>query len=197
MTCRESRGNVNGCDARCPYFAPRIVASSVKPPPLYPLEKCYMRHIPTSGAASVIVVRRNPDKSLRAMFLSLDLWKVGIRECFVDVRLTEEQLTRELRAAKPPFEESTLSDCQQLVKAAERISREVGYPIPWEYDRWQSMLDDMKRVPDPPGSLYKCAKCGGDLPENAAALMKTYALQSDVQFYIVCRKCGGEFADEW
>ncbi|MBM3213627.1 hypothetical protein FJZ36_01705 [Candidatus Poribacteria bacterium] len=197
MTCRESRGKVQGCDARCPYFAPRIVTSGIRQPPHLPLHKCFASYLPQSGVAVAVVSRKNPDGSLRAMFLSLDLWKVGIRDCFVDSGMTDAQLTNEVNQYQPPLAEKTLPECQQLIKWAETISREVGHSIPWEYEHWASMLDDMRRVPPPSGSLYKCAKCGDDLPPKAAELLKQYALRPEIQFYLVCRKCGGEFDDAW
>ena len=59
------------------------------------------------------------------------------------------------------------------------------------------MLGDIGKVPDIDGSLYKCAKCGDNLPQKAIDLMKRYALRADMQFYMVCRKCGGEYDDSW
>lgn len=196
-TCREHRGKVEGCDARCPYYAPLIVTSGVRPLGHLPLNRCWANYLPQSGVATVVVSRKNPDGSLRAMFLSLDLWKVGIRDCFVDTRITEEELTKAIQQIRPPLEEKTLPECQQLVKWAETISREVHYPLPWEYHHWIGMLDDMSRVPLPEGSLYRCAKCGGNLPPKAVDLLKQYALRPDIQFYLACRKCGGEFDDSW
>ena len=38
----------------------------------------------------VVVARERPDGNLKAMFLLLDLWKRGIRDCFVDANLTKD-----------------------------------------------------------------------------------------------------------
>lgn len=196
-TCRESRGRVQGCDARCPYYAPLVVASEARAARRFPVHKCYLRRLPRSGLVTALVSRRNPDDTLRVMALLLDLWKVGVQECIVDASATEETVERLLRKHEGEFAEVELSECQTLAKWAETISREVGHEIPWEYTHWNSMLDDMSLVTPPTGSLYKCARCGDELPEKAVTLMKRYALDADVQFYLVCRKCGGEFEDEW
>ncbi len=196
-TCRDGRGRITGCDARCPYYAPLTLASDARAAPLLPLHKCYLRRLPRSGSTTVLVSRRNPDDTLRVMVLLLDLWKVGIQECFVDASTTEEALDKLLRKEGPEFEEVELSDCQTVVKWAETISREAGHDIPWEYAHWSAILDDMSQVAPPTGSLYKCARCSDELPEKAVALMKRYALDAQVQFYLVCRKCGGEFEDDW
>ncbi len=196
-TCRESRGRVAGCDARCPYYAPLVLASAARAARQFPLHKCFVRQLPQSGSATVVVSRRNPDDTIRAMVLLLDLWKVGIQECIVDASATDEAFERLLRKQDGDLEDAELPQCQSLVKWAETISREVGHELPWEYTHWNSILDDMAAVAPPTGSLYKCARCGDELPEKAVALMKRYALDTDVQFYLVCRKCGGEFEDDW
>ena len=196
-TCRESRGIVEGCDARCPYFAPKIVRLRELPVKNLPLHKAYLRYLPDSGCASVIVARQNPDGTLRAMTLLLDLWKVGIQDCFVDIAVLEEQVEKYAQSEEPPYEEKELLECQRYIKWAETISQQVGHEIPWEYKHWKSILGDMNAAPAHEGSLYKCAECMADLPEKAVELMKQYALRDDVQFYLACRKCGGEFEENW
>jgi DNA-directed RNA polymerase subunit RPC12/RpoP len=57
------------------------------------------------------------------------------------------------------------------------------------------MLGDMSMVPNPTGSLYKCARCGTDLAQPMVDTIKKYAQSEDVHFYIVCGKCAGEFED--
>ena len=75
------------------------------------------------------------------------------------------------------------------------MANSVGTPIPWDYQRWKYMLGDMSLVPNPTGSLYKCAKCGTDLPDPLVQIMKQHAQSEDVHFYMVCGKCAGEFED--
>ncbi len=197
-TCRESRGVVEGCDARCPYFAPMLTRNRSLPGKTYPLHKCYFRYIPESGCGSVLVARHNPDGTLRVMSLLLDLWKRGLQDCFMDVSVEEAALEKHIQSfEEPPYEEKELQECQRYINWAEKISQEVGHEVPWEYRRWKETLGNMNEAPAMEGSLYRCAKCMADLPHQAVELMKQYALRDDVQFYLACRKCGGEFDEEW
>jgi hypothetical protein len=41
---------------------------------------------------TVIVARERPDGNLKTMVLLLDLWKKGIRDCFVDANLSKAAL---------------------------------------------------------------------------------------------------------
>ena len=45
----------------------------------------------------MIVCRANPDETLRVIMLLLDLWKVGIQECIVDVSATTQAVDKLLR----------------------------------------------------------------------------------------------------
>jgi len=148
------------------------------------------------GMVSVVIARKKPDGNLQAMFILLDLWKKGIRDCFVDADLTEEELKEQVeRRGEVPFKEISFEEFQKLIRWGLEIARQVGTPIPEEFRIWGKMLGDLSKVPPPKGSLYKCAKCGGDLPDEVVELMKQYAQQDDIQFYILCRKCGGQFED--
>ena len=42
----------------------------------------------------VVGTRKRPDGNLKAMFLLLDLWKKGIRDCFFDANLSEKQFEK-------------------------------------------------------------------------------------------------------
>ena len=42
----------------------------------------------------VVGTRKRPDGNLKAMFVLLDLWKKGIRDCFFDANLSEKQFER-------------------------------------------------------------------------------------------------------
>jgi len=66
--------------------------------------------------------------------------------------------------------------------------------LPWEFTFWQDFTGDIEQIPyDNNRSLYRCPKCDEDLPDESVELMTQYALKEDIQFYILCRKCGGEF----
>ena len=170
-----------------------------------------------------VLARERLDDSLKVMFILLDLWKKGIRDCFVDAKVSKEKLeSRCTKVAKHyhiavppeiksseekdekkeeekrkqeefPFTEISFKDFQKLCRYAYRIAREVETEIPWGITYWSDMFGDMSKVPVVGGSLYKCPKCGADLPEQVVELMKQHAQSDDIQFYILCRKCGGQF----
>ena len=87
-----------------------------------------------------------------------------------------------------------LSECRKLIRHAVQIATAVKTEIPWEFKYWiQDMWGDITKFPETEGSLYKCPKCEADLPEQAVDLIIQHAQSDDIQFYILCRKCGGEF----
>ena len=64
----------------------------------------------------------------------------------------------------------------------------------FQFTFWQDFTGKVEQIPyDNNRSLYRCPKCDEDLPDEAVELMIQYALKEDIQFYILCRKCGGEF----
>lgn len=144
---------------------------------------------------TTIVSRKRSDEDLQAFFVLLDLWKKGMRDCFMDVRVSEEDLEEKARKLSEPHPiiQTKIENIQRIVKYGLRIAHEVKTEIPWEYHHWSWMLGDMRRVPELGGSLYKCPKCSDDLPQQSVDLMKEHAQSDDIQFYILCRKCGGQF----
>ena len=196
--CRKMRGKIEGCDESCFYYAPLIRRSRFLPSEEeLPIYTCLMTDTLNQGMVTAVIARKKPDGNLQAMFILLDLWKRGIRDCFMDADLTEEDLKEQVeRGGEVPFKEISYEEFLKLVRWGYEIAKQVKAPIPEELKIWgRKMIGDLSKVPPPEGSLYKCAKCGGDLPEEAVELMKQYALQDDIQFYILCRKCGGQFED--
>jgi len=194
--CRKLRGNIKGCNESCYYYAPLIRRSRALPEEKFPVYTCLATDSMLQGMVSAVIARKKPDGNLQAMFILLDLWKRGIRDCFVDADLTEEELKEQVeRRGEVPFKEISFEEFQRLIRWGLEIAKQVGTPIPEEFRIWGKMLGDLSKVPPPKGSLYKCAKCGGDLPDEVVELMKQYAQQDDIQFYILCRKCGGQFED--
>ncbi len=93
--CREKWGKIPGCDQHCRYYSPLIRASKIHSPPDFPAHQCLVSKSNDTGMLTVIVARERLDGNLRAMFLLLDLWKKGIRDCFVDANLSKEDLKRQ------------------------------------------------------------------------------------------------------
>lgn len=93
-----------------------------------------------------------------------------------------------------PYEPATFEECQKLIRRAVEISKAVESEFPWEFKYWlHDIWGDIRQFPEHEGSLYKCHKCEEDLPDQAVDLIKQHAHSDDIQFYILCRKCGGEF----
>ena len=372
--CQAKRAKIPGCDANCQYYKPLIKQSKFGPFPDYPLHSCLISYSTDTGLRIAVIVRRRPDGNLRAMFLLLDFWKRGIRDCFVVANLNPAELDRccqsvaksyqlslpidELysqylsgytesndfgrpltrknlqsenlalnkrvdtnsdyagrwnltdgdtgESAKPEdlldatqvtvdlgqpmlintiklwhywadgrtyhhnkvavslenkfdgeeitvfdsqydgeyaesregktlvfnpietryircwadgnsvnqwthfvelqafltlnvltnqfFSSISFADCQTFIRHAYEISIKTKNELPWEFTFWQDFTGDIEQIPyDNNRSLYRCPKCDEDLPDESVELMTQYALKEDIQFYILCRKCGGEF----
>ena len=92
------------------------------------------------------------------------------------------------------YEPASIRECQKLIRHAVQIATAVNTEIPWEFKYWlRDIWGDITQFPEIQGSLYKCPKCAADLPQQAVDLMIQHAQSDDIQFYILCRKCGGEF----
>lgn len=394
--CSAKRAKIPGCDHNCKYYSPLIVNSRKIPSPEYPPYRCMVSRSRDTGMVIVVGTRKRPDGNLKAMFMLLDLWKKGVRDCFYDANLTEKQferasqrfgssyvepeqtlpeeevqqdvkedetkqelvrvprntlvveaesaihfdkgvtlvddeaasngkaidstrgargyyeiyipktgkwyvwirtyyktssqdsywigiddavafpwdeqggpnaikiwavpgdnskwnrwlwdtathplgksipgyfhikrrgyyrlwtkgrepgtrldqilLTRSRRfnpenasegspipilTVPHPYEPASFEECRQLIRHAVEISKAVETEFPWEFKYWlNDIWGDLRQFPELEGSLYKCHKCEEDLPDQAVDLIKQYAHSDDIQFYILCRKCGGEF----
>lgn len=389
--CKAKRAKIPGCDAKCRYYAPLVVSSRVRQKPNFPIHRCLISRSKDTGMLIVVGTRKRPDGNLKAMFLLLDLWKKGIRDCFFDANLSEKQfekvsqriaknynlnepldlqdpdepeevirvpkdtliieadnaihldkgvnivdhaeasggkaidsapgaramheiyipktgkwylwarvffeyskdsywigmddaqpkpwdrdggpgaikiwsepddtskwgrwlwdtasndttdnrsrnrpaffhikrtgyyrfwskgreagsrldqilLTRardfnaqtetegkplRLRYSPHLYEPASIHECRKFIRHAVQIATAVDTEIPWEFKYWiRDIWGDITRFPETEGSLYKCPKCAADLPQQAVDLITQHAQSDDIQFYILCRKCGGEF----
>ena len=395
--CSAKRAKIPGCDHRCKYYSPLIVRSRKVAPPEYPLHLCLVSRSRDTGMLIIVGTRKRPDGNLKAMFLLLDLWKKGVRDCFYDANLSEKQFERacqqfgssytEPEQALPeeeeeeetepeeknikqelirvprntliieaetaihfddgvtivdeeeasngkaidsavgargiyevyipktgkwyvwirtyykysedsywvgiedvepnpwdeqggpnaikiwavpgdeskwnrwlwdtsthplgksvpgyfdikrrgyyrvwskgresgtkldqilltrsrrfnpetasegkaiplhtephPYEPATFEECRKLIRHAVEISKAVETEFPWEFKYWlNDIWGDIRNFPEHEGSLFKCHKCEADLPDQAVDLIKQHAHSDEIQFYILCRKCGGEF----
>ena len=389
--CRAKRAKIPGCDAKCRYYAPLVTSSRVRKKLNFPVHRCLISRSKDTGMLIVVGTRKRPDGNLKAMFLLLDLWKKGIRDCFFDANLSEKQfekvsqriaksynlnepldlhgpdepeevirvpkdtliieadnaihldkgvnivdhaeasggkaidsvngaratheiyipktgkwylwarvffeyskdsywigmddaqpnpwdrdggpgaikiwsepddtskwgrwlwdtasngttgnrarntpaffhikrtgyyrfwskgreagsrldqilLTRardfnaqtetegkplRLRYSPHLYEPASVHECRKLIRHAVQIATAVNTEIPWEFKYWiRDIWGDITRFPETEGSLYKCPKCDADLPQQAVELIIQHAQSDDIQFYILCRKCGGEF----
>ncbi len=399
--CSAKRAKIPGCDNRCKYYSPLIVQSRKVAPPEYPIHLCLVSRSRDTGMLIIVGTRKRPDGNLKAMFLLIDLWKKGVRDCFYDANMSEKQFeracqrfgnsytepehaipeeekeeieqererevkdkkqefiriprdtliieaetamhfdngvnvvedeeasnrraidsarnaraiyevyipkrgkwyvwirtyyksgsqdsywvgiedvepypwdeqggpnaikiwavpgddskwnrwiwdtsTHPLGKSKPgyfrvkrpgyyrvwskgrepgtrldqilltrsgrynpenategkpmptltqphPYEPATFEECRKLISHAVEISKAVETEFPWEFKYWlNDIWGDIRKFPEHEGSLYKCQKCEEELPDQAIDLIKQHAHSDDIQFYILCRKCGGEF----
>ena len=389
--CRTKRAKIPGCDEKCRYYAPLLVSSKALKAPDFPWHRCLVSCSHDTGMLIVVGTRKRPDGNLKAMFILLDLWKKGVRDCFFDANLSEKQfekvsqriartynlsepsdpdeadtpkpairlpkdtlvieadsavhldkgvrrigaegasggaaidslkgaraiheiyipktgkwyvwaraffekgkdsywigmddtlakpwdrdggpgairicpdpddtskwhrwlwntgpdslvntkqgiapaffliqrtgyhrlwskgrepgsrldqilLTRvrdfdtqtetegaplSVQGAPHPYRPTSIYECQKLIRHAAEIAIAADTEIPWAFKYWlQEMWGDITEFPKTEGSLYKCPKCTADLPDQVVDLMIQHAQSDDIQFYILCRKCGGEF----
>jgi len=173
-----------------------MVSSREISPPELKFHDALVSNSEKAGMMDLAIAWEKPNGRLKSMFLLLDFWKKGMLDCFVDVDISKEEFQQRCadmggRSAK----KINLDDARKLVKRALNISRDVGTPIPWDYQHWQSLLGDMAHIPTPKGTLFKCARCGGELSDRVIEVIKNHAQLEDAHFYMVCEKCAGEFED--
>ena len=149
-----------------------------------------------AGMMDLAIAWEKPNGRLKSMFLLLDFWKKGMLDCFVDVDISKEEFQQRCAdMGGSGAKKIGLDDARKLVKRVLNISRDVGTTIPWDYQHWQSLLGDMSHIPTPKGTLFKCARCGGELSDRVIEVIKKHAQLEDAHFYMVCEKCAGEFED--
>ncbi|HGJ64852.1 TPA: hypothetical protein ENS27_05610 [bacterium] len=195
VCCKRLRPGLSACSS-CKYYTYTLARSKDYPEPDPKFFKGWISDSEKAGLVMLALGFEKPDKRLKSIFFLLDFWKVGMKDCFVDVDITKEEFDQRFSImAERPAKNIDIKDARPLIKRALYISNSVGAPIPWDYQRWRYILGDMNSVPDPVGSLYKCARCGAELPDPIVETIKKHALSEDINFYMVCRKCAGEFED--
>lgn len=193
--CEKMRPNLSACSS-CKYYLYTLARSRELPETEPKFYTAIASDSEKAGLVSLAVAFEKPDGRLKTMFFLLDFWKSGMKECFVDVDITKEEFNRRISiiAGHEP-KKISIDDAKKLIQRALYISNAISAPIPWDYLRWKHLLGDMSDIPLPTGSIYKCARCGADLPDSIVSLIKEHAQSEDVHFYMVCEKCAGEFED--
>ena len=193
--CAEMRGKRDACRS-CRYNLLNMASSREIPQPELKFHSAIVSESEKSGMQDLAMAWSKPDGRLKAMFLLLDFWKKGMKDCFVDVDVSEEEFQQKCsNMGGVPAKKISLDDAKKLVKRAIHISKATELPIPWDYQHWRYLLGDISHIPDPKGSLYKCARCGAELTGPISEVIRKHAPLEDAHFYIVCEKCAGEFED--
>jgi hypothetical protein len=189
------RGKRAACET-CRYNLVNIKASREVPKPDPKFYTALVSDSEAAGMLDLAVAWQKPNGRLKVMFFLLDFWRKGLKDCFMDVDISEEEFQQRCASmGGRGVKKISLDDAKKLIKRGLYISEAVGTPIPWDYRHWQSLLGDMSHVPNPKGSLYKCARCGGELSKPVIEVVKNHAQLEDAHFYMVCEKCAGEFED--
>jgi len=189
------RPNLSACSS-CKYYLYTLARSRDIPEPEPKFYNALVSDSEKAGLLTLAVGFEKPNGRLKAMFFMLDFWKNGMKDCFVDVDTSKEEFEQRFAyMAGRPSKKISLNDAKALIQRSIYISNAVGTPIPWDYQQWKHLLGDMSNVPNPAGSLYKCARCGAELGNHMVDLIKKHSQSADVHFYIVCGKCAGEFED--
>ncbi len=139
----------------------------------------------------------------------IDLWKLGLKDSFGQRRMTEKEWNKMLdeyaeRGAE--LDSCSTEEAKWLVKHGLRIAKEIGTPIPPEFQEFQGVIGDLSSI-TVEGSLYKCFSCTkNDLPENIVERIKKVAkreLKSGAAgtpreeiIWFSCANCGSKNSDE-
>jgi hypothetical protein len=189
------RGKRAECQA-CRYNLASFVTSREIPRPEAKFFAAFASNTDRAGMLTLAIAWEKPDGRLKAMFLLLDLWKKGLKDCFMDVDISKDEFQQRcVNMVGSSAKMISLDSARVLIKRGLHISKAVGTPTPWDYQHWGYLLGDMSHLPDPEGTIYKCARCGAELGEPVIEVIRKHAQMEEAHFYMVCEKCAGEFED--
>ena len=193
--CLDMRGQRAECRT-CRYNLSNVTISREITPPEPKFFDAFISDSDKSGAVELAIAWESQNGRLKALFFLLDFWKRGMETCVFDADISKEEFqNRTAYMGGLASKKISLNDSKKLVKHALTISEQIGVPIPWDYQRWKSLLGDMSNVPSLQGSLFKCARCGAELSKTVIDVMKKHAQLESARFYMVCERCAGEFED--
>lgn len=193
--CLNMRGQRAECST-CKYNLVNMANSRQIQPPEPKFFEAYMSDSEKSGLIELAVAWERRNGRLEVLYFLLDFWKRGMESCIFDADISKEEFqNRTAFMGGKASKKINLNEGKKLVKHAITISEQVGTPIPWDYQRWKSLLGDMSPVPPLQGSLFKCARCGAELSKPVVEVMKKHAQLENAHFYMVCERCAGEFED--
>lgn len=132
------------------------------------------------GSVIIIITRERPDKNIQYINILVDVWKMGLKNCFGDMNMSKDKFdslcASMSRKANVDFIECDINEARRIIKYGLRIANELKLPIPKEFYELKDIvgnLDDVKVD----GSLYKCYLCGkAELPEEIVDRIKEITL---------------------
>ena len=158
----------------------------------------------SSGSVMVIVIRKHPLKKRKYDLLValVDLWKVGLKDCYGAMNMSEVRTERFLSKAESSdlsFYPIPLSEAKWLIKEGIRIRDFLGIPIPSKCKKLLPIVGDLESIKIT-GSIYKCFNCEkGDLDAETDEFIKKIALKEyregivgtpdEMEIYFLCDKC--------
>jgi len=194
--CGRNRA-LEECPEGCPHLKPLALKEGELP--LYRVMRTTGK-----GTYSVIVSRERPDGNLQYIAALVDVWKMGLKDCFGSNDISKLDFHNTIRRHELNmfYTDCGLVEAQWLVKRGLRITGELGFSLPEEYGRLKHILGDMNDV-DVGGSLYKCFSCGeGELPEEKVETIKAIAAldaaagvcgtPDETPIYLMCEECEEE-----
>lgn len=186
------------CEENCTYYRPVTVRKEVNEAlPVYKVLKSK-----SEGSYAIVVSRERTDGKIQYIALLIDVWKMGLKDCFGSHSITKHDFQRKIInrwGNLSIFAEISLTEALQTVKYGLRIAKEVKTRIPREFEEYRYILGDLGNV-KAEGSLYKCFKCGkGELSDDEVESIKEITRHdaaagvcgtpAETMVYFVCDEC--------
>lgn len=186
------------CEKNCTYYRPVTVRKEVNEAlPVYKVLKSK-----SEGSYAIVVSRERTDGKIQYITLLIDVWKMGLKDCFGSHSITKQDFQRKIInrwGYLSIFAEISLAEALQTVKYGLRIAKEVKTCIPREFEEYMYILGDLGNV-KAEGSLYKCFKCGkGELSDDEVESIKEITrhdvsagvcgTMAETMVYFVCDEC--------
>jgi len=162
-----------------------------------------------SGSIMVLFYDNSPiSGKIKFVNVLVDVWKLGVKDCFGQRRMTEKEWKRMLKKYAErgaELEPCSVEEAQWLVQYGLRIADEIGTPRPKEFEQFRDIIGDLSSV-IVEGSLYKCFSCNkNDLQTNQVERIKKVAqreLKTGVAgtpkeeiIWFSCADCGSKDSD--
>ena len=117
------------CEENCTYFRPVTVRKEVNEAlPVYKVLKSK-----SEGSYAIVVSRERTDGKIQYIALLIDVWKMGLKDCFGSHSITKQDFQRKIMKMwgnLSIFAEISLAEALQTVKYGLMIAKEVKHAFP-------------------------------------------------------------------